>query len=196
VRWRSGIAFGLIAGVAGVGVQSLAATAGFRINVTESLPVGIYRVVQAPITRGAYVLACAPEWAGKLARERGYLWRGPCPGRAARLGKQIVALAGDIVELTDSGLTVNGARVPNSAPLARDTRGRLLPVLRGRWVVPLNGVWLWAGWSARSFDSRYFGPVHSSAIGPSITPVSLCGHHRPKRRWGCHGARACEHTRR
>jgi conjugative transfer signal peptidase TraF len=153
-------------------VQSVAAASGLRINVTESLPIGIYRVVDAPITRGAYVLACPPEWAGKLARDRGYLWRGPCPGGGARLGKRIAALAGDTVEVTDRGLTVNGVPVPNSGPLTRDTRGRLLPVLRGRWVVPHGAVWLWAGSSARSFDSRYFGFVPLSNVRGVVERVA------------------------
>jgi conjugative transfer signal peptidase TraF len=172
VRWRSGIVFGLVAGGAGIGAQSVAGGSGFWINVTESLPIGIYRVVHAPITRGAYVLACPPAWAGKLARERGYLWRGPCPGGGACLGKRIAALAGNSVEVTDRGLTVNGVLVSNSVPLVRDTRGRLLPVLRGRWVVPLGAAWLWAGSSARSFDSRYFGPVPLSNVKAVVEPVA------------------------
>ena len=172
MRWKCSIVFGLIAGAAGVGVQSVVVAAGLWVNVTESLPIGIYRVVHAPITRGAYVLACLPEWAGKLAKERGYLWRGPCPGGVARLGKQIVAVAGDTIEVSDGGLKVNGLPIPRSAPLARDTRGRLLPVLRGRWVVPLNGVWLWAGCSARSFDSRYFGLVPLSNVIAVVEPIA------------------------
>jgi conjugative transfer signal peptidase TraF len=183
VRWRSGIVFGLIAGAAGVGVQSVVVAAGLWVNVTESLPIGIYRAVHAPLTRGAFVLACPPEWAGKLARERGYLWSGPCPGGIARLGKQIVAVGGDTVEVSNGGLTVNGMPVPRSAPLARDPRGRVLPVLRGRWVVPLNGVWLWAGCSARSFDSRYFGVVPLSEVRSVVESTPLTIHVDLTRAW-------------
>jgi conjugative transfer signal peptidase TraF len=171
VRCLRGLATGLLVGGLGIGVQWLFGVSGLWINVTRSLPIGLYRMVREPVRRGSYVIVCPPAWAGALARARGYLWRGPCPGRVARLGKQVIAVAGDTVELTDSGFTVNGQRVPHSTPLTQDARGRLLPTLRGHWVVSPTGVWLWAGWNARSFDSRYFGPISTSDIRAAVRPL-------------------------
>ena len=103
-----------------------------------------------------------------LARERGYLWQGPCEGGTTYLGKKVVAIGGDTVEVDDRGVVVNGVRLKCSAPLSRDTRGRALPRLRGRWVLRSDQVWLFAGWNARSFDARYFGPIPTAAVRSRI----------------------------
>jgi conjugative transfer signal peptidase TraF len=168
--WR-GVAIGMLVGGLGAVARDAVLRAGFWINVTESLPIGVYRVVHAPVTRGAYVLACAPEWAGRLARERGYVWRGPCPGGAAMLGKQVVAIAGDTVEVTDAGVMVNGKLLAKSAPLTRDTRGRTLPVVRERLFVLPGSVWLGSQWNSRSYDSRYFGTADRNSIRAVIVAV-------------------------
>jgi conjugative transfer signal peptidase TraF len=158
-------------------VTSWLITGGFlhlarlRINVTQSLPTGVYRMETVPIHRGSYVLACPPPWAGELARRRHYLWSGTCPGGSTYLGKQVVAVAGDTVELDDDGLLVNRSRIPNSAPLESDTRGRPMPQLRGRWVLPVDAIWLDGVASTRSYDSRYFGAVQLSGVRSALQPV-------------------------
>jgi type IV secretory pathway protease TraF len=40
--------------------------------------------------------------------------------------KRVVALAGDVVSVSSSGVSINGQLLPNSAPLFRDEAGRLL----------------------------------------------------------------------
>ncbi|HXB23571.1 MAG TPA: conjugative transfer signal peptidase TraF [Gemmatimonadaceae bacterium] len=170
-RWARSFALGAVIGGAGVAVQLLAHVCGFWINVTASLPIGVYRVAPGPMRRGTLVLACAPVWATQLARERRYLWKGPCPGGTVYLGKQIAAVAGDTVDVDSGGIAVNGAHLANSRPLARDTRGRLLPVLRGRWVLRPGEVWLWAGWNPLSFDGRYFGPSSTGAVRSRISRI-------------------------
>jgi conjugative transfer signal peptidase TraF len=172
VRCLRGLTIGLLVGVAGVGTHWLACASGLWVNVTQSLPIGVYRITGGPIRRRSYVLACAPAWAAALAYERGYIWRGPCPGGTAYLGKLVAAIAGDTVELDEGGLTVNRRPLPRSAPLLRDARGRVLPQLRGRWIVPPGFAWLWAGWNARSFDSRYFGAVPLTGVRAVVRPLA------------------------
>src|SRR5439155_25992925 len=51
-----------------------------RLNVSPSVPLGLYRMVDEPVERGVLVVACGPLTAARLARESGYLIRGSCPG--------------------------------------------------------------------------------------------------------------------
>ncbi len=105
----------------------VASRLGLTLNFTASLPRGVYQRVDPALKRGALVLVCLPlPWA-VLARERGYLGRGSCPGGTEPLGKRVAALEGDEVELTPLGLRVNGRLLPNTAPLSLDSQGRPMP---------------------------------------------------------------------
>jgi conjugative transfer signal peptidase TraF len=129
------------------------------LNLSPSLPLGVYRPVNAPVTRGAIVVVCLPLAIGRLARERGYLGYGPCPGHVERLGKRVAAVAGDTVETRAEGVRINGFLIPGSRPLDADSRGRKLPRPEERIVVRPGELFLLATDNRRSFDSRYFGPV-------------------------------------
>jgi len=134
------------------------------INLSPSLPLGVYHTVQSPPLRGAIVVVCLPRALGQFARDRGYLGRGPCAGGVERLGKRIAALAGDTVETSVEGVRINGFAIPESRPLLTDSRGRLLPQRRGRMIVRPGEVFLLSTDHRRSFDSRYFGPVAVSDL--------------------------------
>src|SRR6266851_977069 len=84
--------------------------AGLRLNLTGSLPVGLYLAVGAASARGALVLVCLPPQVAAFARARGYVPRGgACPGGVVPIGKPIVAMPGDTVTVTPTGMLVNGA---------------------------------------------------------------------------------------
>lgn len=53
---------------------------GVRLNLTASLPAGLYLVTPGSPTRGAIVMACLPLPVAAFARARGYVPRGSCPG--------------------------------------------------------------------------------------------------------------------
>ena len=147
---------------------------GIRLNLTGSMPVGVYRVVHGKPARGAMVLACLPASVAAFAHDRGYVPNGNCPGGVAAVGKLILALAGDTVVVTTAGLEVASRLEPNSKPLQRDSQGRPLPQLAlGAYVVQPHECWLLSGYSERSFDSRYFGPVPSTAVIAIIRPLFL-----------------------
>src|SRR2546425_7700372 len=133
--------------------------AGLRLNLTGSLPVGLYRAAGAASARGALVLVCLPPEGAAFARARGYVPRGgACPGGVVPLGKPVLASVGDTVTVTPTGLLVNEAPVPNSQARAMDRKGRPLPQLpTGRYVVRPGTVWILSSYSPFSFDSRYFG---------------------------------------
>src|SRR5216684_1922633 len=154
--------------------------AGLRLNLTGSLPVGLYRAAPGPLVRGARVLVCLPPRVAAFARARGYVPRGGlCPGGVLPIGKPVFALPGDTVTVTASGLRVNGVPVPNSLALATDHRGRPLPRLApGSQVVRPGTVWVVSGYARASFDSRYFGPVALAAVRSYLRPIWTAGPER------------------
>ncbi len=147
--------------------------AGFRLNLTGSMPLGLYRAVPGPLVRGSLVLLCLPPHVAAFARARGYVPRGGmCPGGILPVGKPVLALPGDTVTVTATGLRVNGVPVPNSMGLATDHRGRPLPRLPpGSQVVRPGTLWVVSGYARMSFDSRYFGPVAVAAVRSYLRPV-------------------------
>jgi len=161
--------------VLGLGVAGAIAAAHLlrlRVNLSPSLPEGVYRAVERPPARRSLVLACIPLPAARLALRRGYLAAGPCPGGAAPLGKIVVALGGDVVDVRDGAVVVNDRPVPRSRIAAVDSRGRALPRLaRRRFYLRAGELWLFSPYDERSFASRYFGPVTSGAIVSTIAPL-------------------------
>ena len=147
--------------------------AGFRLNLTGSLPLGLYRTVAGPPVRGSLVLFCLPPRIAAFAQARGYVpCGGACPGGVFPVGKPVLALPGDTVTVTASGLVMNGALVPNSLALATDHRGRRLPRLAsGPQVVRPGSVWVVSSYARMSFDSRYFGAVPIAAVHAYLRPV-------------------------
>lgn len=153
-----------IAAVAGILLVVTALAGAFRINLTPSEPLGLWRI--APLYRPAavddLVFICPPETAEmREARARGYLRTGFCPGGVAPLIKTVIAVAGQHVEIGVS-VSVDGREISSSSLASRDGKGRTLgPFPSG--VVPPGYVFLHSSFSG-SYDSRYFGPVPASGI--------------------------------
>ena len=166
-RWVT-LTFGALAGVLAAGA------AGVRINLSASLPPGVYRTddVGSGAVRGALVLVCLPRAVAVFANQRGYVPHGGrCLDGASPVGKIVVAVAGDMVRVTDAGVSVDGALLPCSRPLPRDQADRVMPrATNNALLIGSDSVWLYAP-SARSFDSRYFGAVGRDAIVGHIHPV-------------------------
>jgi conjugative transfer signal peptidase TraF len=154
--------------------------AGLRLNLTGSLPLGLYRTVPGPLGRGSLVLVCLPPRVAALARIRGYVPRGGvCPGGILPVGKPVLALSGDTITVTAAGLRVNGVPIRNSLALATDHRGRPLPRLApGPQVVRPGTLWVVSTYARMSFDSRYFGPVALAAVRSYLRPVWTVGPER------------------
>jgi conjugative transfer signal peptidase TraF len=169
--WVAACTLATLAGVAGVGgVGGMKV----RLNLSPSLPRGVYGVapVRRPLRPGDLVLACAPAAFGALARARGYLPGGRCPGGVAPLGKVVLAVPGDEVDVNPAGLVLNGQPLPGTSSQAADSRGRPLPHYpAGRYAVPCGQVWLVSP-HPRSLDSRYFGPIQAGGVLGSLTPLA------------------------
>lgn len=151
----------------------LAYQAGLRLNTTGSIPLGLYRMSSDPIEKGAYVLWCPPERPEfDLAKERGYIGAGFCPGGYGNMMKKVVASHHDVVSVTDAGVKVNGTLMPASQPMEADSMGRALPRFRVTdQVLVLSELMLMSDTNSRSFDARYFGPVQRAHIQSRIHPV-------------------------
>src|SRR5579863_7290236 len=159
----SWLALGALAG-------GLALPSTLRLNLTRSLPLGFYRVIGGPVRRHDLVIACPPLSAARLARARGYLAPGSCPGGVEPLGKRVLATAGDLVTVTAAGVFVNRAWQPCSRSSPADTAARPLPHFTSTRRLEPGELWLSAA-HPRSFDSRYFGSVAGAAVRDRIAPL-------------------------
>jgi conjugative transfer signal peptidase TraF len=159
--------------VAGAGLGALlwaGYVLGIRVNLSPSLPVGLYRVDAGPAAN--LVEFCPGEPFGLLANARGYRHAGVCADGGSPLLKPVVARPGDMVTMSPEGVRVNGQPLPSSAPRTRDTAGRLLtPWPFGTYVVKGGTLWVLSSYHARSFDSRYFGPIADSAVRVRLRPL-------------------------
>ena len=155
-------------------VSRVVIVSGLRVNVTSSMPVGIYLLAPVPPTgvqRGMLVAVCAPLKAAQLGRRRAYLSGGQCAGDTEPLLKAVVAIAGDSVSTSKSGITVNGRLLPDSRPVSLDSSGRrLVPWSPGYFRLRSTEVWLYAD-HPKSWDSRYWGPVRNvlARVIPLVT---------------------------
>lgn len=143
---------------------------GVRINASPSLPLGLYLTSSRP--EANLVEFCPAEPFASLAITRGYRDAGVCRDGATPLMKPIVARAGDVVDVSGQGITVNGRLLPNTAPRNADSQGRpLIPWPFGRYVVAPDTVWVASSHHPRSFDSRYFGPIPVNSIRDHVRPL-------------------------
>ena len=152
-----------------IAVFQLSGVFGLRINTSPSLPMGLYIITA---DAGADLVEfCPMEPFATLSIVRGYRDPGACSDGAAPLLKPVIASAGDVVEVSARGISVNGALLPNTAPLTRDTKGRHLEAWpSGRYVVDPGTIWVASSYHPRSFDSRYFGPLCTAAIRYRLKP--------------------------
>ena len=152
--------------IAGVMTLAIIGTAGQIIfppkpillyNPSESAAVGWYRLrPDEPVVLGSQVAAYAPEWARRLADERGYLpYDYP-------LIKTVWAVQGDKVCYNNQSVSV--PKRPDISVLGQDVLGRDMPQKWGCIVLGSGEYMLLSPDVQTGFDSRYFGPVRFENI--------------------------------
>lgn len=157
----------------------LAKNAGLIINITPSMPRGIYiKNYHSNITRKTLALICLHEPYQSLGLQRGYLMHGQsCHGNnassdAAPLLKSVLALPGDDVILQNDYIAVNGARY-SYRTAQHDSAGRALASYpRGSYPHTI-GYWLIGTHAANSWDSRYWGPITPTQVIAQLKPLWL-----------------------
>ncbi len=134
-------------------------------NVTDSVPVGWYRI--EPVLDSAsspphalhvdsIVLTRLPAEPAALAAQRGYL-----PSHIPLL-KRVGAVPPQHVCILDGIVRIDG--VPSAAVLRADRWGRVLPDWHGCRALRDGEIFLLSNTNPASFDSRYFGPVAASSV--------------------------------
>ena len=162
-----------------IAIMAVAIAAGVRINVTESIPLGLYREIDPSLVRGQLVIACLDpdNRAVAEALERGYMPVGNCPGGVAPVIKHIAAVPGDRINASSDGLILNGQLLDQTRPLLFDPKGRPLHRTYARSYEIQPGQVLLLAQGAGSFDGRYFGPTPVSGIRAAAKPLLTTSPH-------------------
>jgi type IV secretory pathway protease TraF len=124
----------------------------FIVNLSPSLPRGLYLVSARPPEAGDYVLI--PPGLVAVAHDT---------GAGVRLLKKVAYASGEEVFIGRSFMAVDGAIYAKFRDEGVEFRGCLAP---GECIV--------IGRHERSFDSRYFGPVEMAAC-TRVVPLFLAG---------------------
>ncbi|RWH90150.1 MAG: conjugative transfer signal peptidase TraF [Mesorhizobium sp.] len=144
---------------------------GFRLNLTPSEPLGIWRIetLHRPAIVGDLVFICPPAGPRfEEARQRGYLRRGVCAGGFAPLIKTVAALPGQRVDI-GANVEIDGEVLGSSRIRKTDGERRAIDPYPGG-TVPPGHLYLHSSF-ASSYDSRYFGPVPDSGLLGLARPV-------------------------
>ena len=146
---------------------------GWRLNLTESEPLGWYRLrpldVGQAIPREAKIELCPPLWV--TPRAFPFYLSGDCPGGGMPMLKTVVAIPGDHVVVKLRGVWINGRELPNSGQLLRSDNypWLQLPHQQGSLTLGSRQYWVYGSGAtpalaAQSFDSRYWGPIEIGQI--------------------------------
>ncbi|HBC3902244.1 TPA: conjugative transfer signal peptidase TraF [Vibrio parahaemolyticus] len=147
-------------------------TAGYRLNLTHSYPLGFYQLSKTnQYQQGDLVAFCPPPSATiEQALKREYLKYGTCKSGSTPLIKKIMAISGD-------HLSFDGVVRKNGKPLARflvhsaDSHHRELPHLKA-FTLTDDEFFMMSDYAPEnSFDSRYFGAIPKSAIQGKTVPI-------------------------
>jgi len=156
------------------GVTAIAAVGwlgGYRFNLTPSYALGLWRIEQLDreAAAGDLIFICPPPTAEfVMARERGYVRRGLCPGWYSPLIKTVVAGPGQHVAI-GSIIEIDGVALADSNVRTLDAEGRALEPYAGG-AVPADHLFLHSKF-AGSYDSRYFGPIPDAGVLGLARPV-------------------------
>lgn len=147
---------------------------GIRINVTKSIPIGIYIVTNQIPQKNDYVIFCPSDIEIFYeAYKRGYINKGLCPNEYGYMMKKIVATEGDMISISKKGVEVNDSLLPFSTPLLTDLQDKALPQLNVNKILDKDEILLMSDISKTSFDARYFGVSNKKQIQGVIKPILI-----------------------
>ncbi|MEJ2631545.1 MAG: S26 family signal peptidase [Acidihalobacter sp.] len=144
--------------------------AGYRLNLSPSEPVGVWRVRAGAAAVGDYAYFCPPV----ALKRYPFLFKGGCPGGSMPFLKKLAAGPGALIRETAAGVWIDGKRLPASRPriVSLGSDPVLLPHWRGAVRLQAGQFWAYgSGDPAQSFDSRYWGPLSATRIEGVAWPV-------------------------
>jgi conjugative transfer signal peptidase TraF len=136
---------------------------GYRVNLTRSMPIGVYRISRDPVERGRLAAFCLED-TEFTALARRYLAAGSCPSGLRPLLKEVSGLPGDVIGFRDGLITLNGQVIAGTSLLKSDNMGRPAPISRLTPGIIPTGKALMLSHYPGSFDGRYFGLVPLSGL--------------------------------
>ena len=143
---------------------------GVIINVTPSMPEGIYIRQFGAIHVGDIVLLCLNEPYKSLGIHRLYVEKGNrCQG-SDPLVKEVIAIPGDTVVLNDKYVQVNDIQYI-AKTFSKDSLGRPLEIYPSGRYSKTTGYWLLGTHAFNSWDSRYWGPISPDQILYKLRPL-------------------------
>jgi conjugative transfer signal peptidase TraF len=133
-------------------------------NASHSVPIGLYRLQPvSKLTVTELVAVQPPDLLAAFLDLNGYLPIG------VPMLKRVLALPGQTV--CRNGFTIAVDGIDAGQAHERDGRGRPLPVWRGCRVIADDQLFV-MNWQAEdSLDSRYFGPLPTSAVIGKAVPI-------------------------
>lgn len=153
-----------IAGVAAIAAAVPKKPLALVWNASPSVPVGFYRVTPGAPPRIGDLAVVRPSPAlARFMADRRYVEAG------VPLVKPVAAAGGARVCRHGPRVTIDGRHVATA--LDADRLGRRLPRWTGCYRLARNELFLIAPASPASFDSRYFGAVHSDAVVGRARPL-------------------------
>lgn len=148
----------------------LAHSYGVCINVTPSMPEGIYIRDTSNVQRGDIIAFCLKEPYKSIGLKKFYIEKGQVCQGADPLIKEVIAIPGDDVVLTDQFIRVNKRISPYPTFHFDSLHRRLAVYPRGRYShVP--GYWVIGTHSPYSWDSRYWGEIRADQILYKLRPL-------------------------
>lgn len=132
-------------------------------NASVSAPPGLYTLQAATPRVGDLVLVATPRSVADLAADRGYIPQHvPLIKQIAAGQGSFVCTRGDAVQVDDTPLVLR---------TAFDAQRRPLPYWEGCRRLVRGELFLLMPRAPHSFDSRYFGPVRTSAVIGVLRPL-------------------------
>lgn len=170
-RIRSALTVAAVVAATGACVWS-AESGRFILNLTESMPVGLYSPIQYSRAKpGDIVVFCPPEREPFVtAVRRGYLSRSNGACAITPLMKIVAAGPGDRAVISRSGIIVNGKPIPGTEQYPNDPSGRPLPRYKFDGVLKKSEYFVTTP-QKMSFDSRYFGKINENQIITKVKPI-------------------------
>lgn len=136
---------------------------GFVYNNSPSEPIGVYwlQPINGSVLRGDRISFCPPVSQVDFP----FLERGGCAGGTTPFIKTVVGIPGDVIDVSVTGVHVNGQLLADSASMQHSISGILLPHAYGVFRLRAGEFWAYgSGMPKYSFDSRYWGVVTGSMI--------------------------------